>query len=62
MPGLRHPVPGSFGGDGQPVELPRQADREVADIDHLLHLAKALLDDLADLERHQRAQRSLLGA
>ena len=34
---------GPLAGDGQAVELARQADREVADVDHLLHFAEALL-------------------
>ena len=47
MPRLGQPVPGSLGGDRAAVELAREADREVADVDHLLHLAEALLRDLA---------------
>ena len=43
MPGLHHAVAGPLGGDGEAVELARQADGEVADVDHLLHLAQALL-------------------
>jgi hypothetical protein len=35
-------VAGALAGDGQAVQLARQADREVADVDHLLHLAEAL--------------------
>ena len=50
--------PGPLGGDGQAVELARQADGEVADVDHLLHFAEALLRDLARLERDQRARAS----
>ena len=42
MPGLHHAVAGPLGGDGEAVQLARQADREVADVDHLLHLAEAL--------------------
>ena len=44
---------GPLAGDGQAVELARQADREVADVDHLLDFAEALLDDLAGFERDQ---------
>ena len=43
MPRLHHAVPGRSDGDGQAVELARQADREVADVDHLLHFAQAFL-------------------
>ena len=59
MPLFHHPVPGPLGRDGQPVELTRQAGREVADVDHLLHFAVALGADLAHLERDQIAQRLL---
>ena len=62
MPGLGHAMAGALGGDGEAVQLPRQADGEIADVDHLLHFAEALGDDLADLERHQRAERLLRGA
>ncbi len=56
MPGLHHAMARALRGDGQAVELARQADGEVADVDHLLHFAKALGDDLAGLQRHQRAR------
>ena len=46
----------TLGSDGETVQLAREADGEVADVDHLLHFAEALGDDLPDLERHQRAQ------
>ena len=62
MPGLHHPVARALGGDRQAVDLARQADGEVADVDHLLHLAEALGDDLARFERHDRAERLLGGA
>ena len=62
MPGLGHAVAGALGGDGEAVQLPRQADGEIADVDHLLHFAEALGDDLADLEGHERAQGFLRGA
>ena len=42
VPLLEHPVARALGGDREAVELARQADREVADVDHLLHLAEAL--------------------
>ena len=53
VPGLHQPVTRPLRGHRPPVELTRQADREVADVDHLLHLAARLGADLADLERHQ---------
>ncbi len=42
------------------VKLARQADGEVADIDHFLHFAQAFLHDLARFERHQPSERGLL--
>ena len=60
VPGLEHAVAGPLGGDRAAEELAREADREVADVDHLLHLAEALLRDLAGLERDERAERLLL--
>ena len=59
MPLLHHPVVGPLAGDGQAVELARQADREVADVDHLLDFAEALLDDLAGFERDQLGEHRL---
>ena len=51
VPGLHQPVARALRGDGQAVELAGQPDREVADVDHLLHLAERLGADLAGLER-----------
>ena len=62
MPSLHHPVVGALGRDGAAVELPRQSDGEIADIDHLLDLAEALGHDLAGLERHEQAEIILGGA
>ena len=62
MPRLGEPVARALGRDRAAVELAREADREVADVDHLLHLAEALLRDLPDLERDERAERLLLAA
>ena len=55
MPLLHHPVPRTLGRDGQAVQLARETHGEVADVDHLLHLAVSLGADLAHLERHQIA-------
>ena len=41
--------------DGLAMELPRQAERELADVHALLHLAQAFLRDLADLDRDDAA-------
>jgi hypothetical protein len=53
---------GPFRGDGEAVELAREADGEIADVDHLLHLAQALLSDFSGFERDQLAERLLVGA
>ncbi|SHV70215.1 Uncharacterised protein [Mycobacteroides abscessus subsp. abscessus] len=60
VPVLHEPVSGPLGGDGSPVELARETDRELADVDHLLHLAECLGGDLAGLDGHQRAQIGLV--
>ena len=60
VPRLEHAVAGALGRDREAEELAREADGEVADVDHLLHLAEALLGDLAGLERDERAERLLL--
>ena len=52
----------SLAGDGQPVELARKAHGEVADVDHLLHFAFALGEDLAGLQRDESAEVGLGGA
>ena len=62
MPRLGEAVAGTLRRDRAAVELAREADREVADVDHLLHLAEPLLRDLPDLERDERAERLLLAA
>ena len=49
-----------LGRDGQAVQLPREADREIADVDHLLDLAEALGEDLAAFERDKAAERLLV--
>ena len=38
------------------MELTRQADGEIADVDHLLDLAEALRQDLARFDRHEHGQ------
>ena len=62
MPRLRHPVAGALGGDDKAVQLPREPDGEIADVDHLLHFAQTLRDDFADLERDEGAESLLRGA
>ncbi|MCY1225701.1 hypothetical protein D9M72_379050 [compost metagenome] len=62
MPGFHHPVLGALGGQREAVELAREADREVADVDHFLHLARAFGRNLAGLQRDEAAQVALGGA
>ena len=59
MPGLGHLVTRALRGDRLAGELARKTNGEVADIDHFLHFAQALGDDLARLKRDQRAERFL---
>ena len=59
MPLLHHPVPRPLRAHRQAVELTREAGREVADVDHLLHFAVPLGADLPHLERHEIAERLL---
>ncbi len=56
MPGFHHPVLGTLGCDRQAVELARQADCEIADVDHFLDFAKTFGCDLADFDRHEATE------
>ena len=56
VPGLHQPVAGTLGRHRAAVELAGEADREVADVDHLLDLPAGLGGDLADLEADQGGQ------
>ena len=62
LPLLDHAVPRPFAGDRQAVQLARQADGEVAHVDHFLDLAFTLGADLAGLERDQQPEVGLVGA
>ena len=62
MPLLVHAMAGALAVHGEAVELAREADGEIGDVDHLLHLAEALGQDLAHFERDQRAQVLLVRA
>src|SRR5262245_62206705 len=44
------------------MQLARQADREVTDVDHLLNFAETFGEDFADLDRDEAAERLLVGA
>ena len=52
---------GAFGSDGKAIKLARVADREIADVDHLLDFAQPFRQRLARLQRDQPAQRILVG-
>src|ERR1700720_3440444 len=56
MPLLHQTMIFSLRLNREAVEHPRLADGEIADVDHLLHLAFAFRDDLAGLERHELAE------
>ena len=56
MPLFHQPVARPLGGDGEPVKLPRKTDGEVADVDHLLHLADPFRADLSRLEGNEIGQ------
>src|SRR5690606_17275783 len=56
VPLLVHAVLRPLRGDGEPVELTGETYREVADVDHLLHLSDALGEDLAHLQGDQGAE------
>ena len=62
MPGFHHAVLGALGGQREAVELAREADREVADVDHFLHFARAFGRDLAGLQRDEAPEVALGGA
>ena len=60
MPLLHQAMAGPLAGDRQAVELPAEADGEVADVDHLLHFAEGFLRDLAGFPADDRGQVGLV--
>ena len=56
MPLLVHPVIRPLRVHRQTVELAREPRREVADVDHLLHLALSFDEDLSHFEGDERAE------
>jgi hypothetical protein len=62
VPLLHHAMRRTFAGDGQTIELTGQADREFANVDHLLHFAAAFRGDLASLYHDQSTELILGGA
>src|SRR5580692_11821964 len=56
MPLLVHSVTRPFTMHRQPVQLPRQANSEIADVNHLLDLAVSFLETFAHFIRDQPAQ------
>ena len=62
VPLLVHAVARTLAVHGQAVQLARQTDRELADINHFLHFAVAFGLGLAHFQRDQRTQRVLVRA
>ena len=62
VPLLHQTMVGPLADDGETVELTRQADGEVADVDHLLDLAEAFGENLAGLDGDEPAEVGLRGA
>jgi hypothetical protein len=62
MPLLHHAMSRTLAGNGEAIELAGKTDREIADINHLLHFAAAFGSDLAGLYHHQATQLVLNGA
>src|SRR5262245_43896173 len=56
MPLLHQPVTRSFRLNGQAIQHPRLPDREIANVDHLLHFAFAFSDNFSGLERDDVAE------
>jgi hypothetical protein len=51
-----------FGRDGLAAKLSRQADCEIANVDHFLNFAQTLGNDLADFDRDEATERVFLSA
>ncbi len=62
MPLLKQPVLRPFAGHRQSVQLPREADGEVAHVDHFLDFAFALRAALAHLERDEQTEIGFVGS
>src|SRR5579864_1370645 len=56
MPLLEHAVLGPLARHSEAVELSRQADGKIGDVDHLLDFAFSLSQDFAHFERHERSE------
>jgi hypothetical protein len=52
----------AFAGNGEAIELAGEADRKVADVDHLLDLAVTLRQDFPGLDGDETAEFGLGGA
>ena len=62
MPLLHEPVRGPLARDREAVQLARETDGEVADVDHLLHFSLAFGEDLAGLEGYEPAELAAMQA
>ena len=54
-------MPRALTCNGQAIQLARQTDRKIADINHLLHFAQPLGADLAHFKRYQLTQCLFVG-
>ena len=62
MPLLEHPVPGTFAGHRQTIQLPRESRGEIAHVDHLLDFASAFGADLSDFQSDEHSEVGLVFA
>src|ERR1019366_3418969 len=62
MPGFHHAVVRPFRSDGQARQLPGKSDSVHTDVDHFLHFALTLGENLARFEGHQPAKCGFVGA
>jgi hypothetical protein len=62
LPDLSHAMSRALGDDRRAVQLTRQTDREIAHVDHLLHLAEGLAADLARLKNNKLGKIGLMAA
>ena len=56
MPRFHHAMLRAFGGDGEAVELARETNGEITNINHLLHFTLAFGDDFAGFEADEGSE------
>jgi len=59
---FEHAMAGALAVHRQSVELAREADGEIGDVDHFLNFAESFGEDLAGLESHEAAEFVLVAA